>query len=67
VPATKVPLTLKLHKLMSPSQGIFGILQLPVKVAGVPLAAANQGEQTQAARSTLNTIRFGIVWMPCLL
>jgi hypothetical protein len=44
VPRTKVPLTLKLHKLMTPSQGIFNILQLPIKVAGVPLAAANQGK-----------------------
>lgn len=43
MPRTKVPLTLQLHKLMNPQRGIGGILQLPVRVAGLPLTAAASG------------------------
>lgn len=43
VPRTKVPLTLTLQKLMSPQRGLGGVLQLPVRVAGLPLNAAASG------------------------
>jgi hypothetical protein len=43
MPRTKVPLTLTLHKLMAPRAGIGGVLQLPVRVAGLPINAAARG------------------------
>jgi hypothetical protein len=43
MPRTKVPLSLTINKLMSPQRGIGGVLQLPIKVAGVPLNAARTG------------------------
>jgi hypothetical protein len=46
MPRTKVPLSLTCNKLMAPQQGIGGILQLPVRVAGLPLTAAAAGGDT---------------------
>lgn len=44
VPHTKVPLTLTVHKLMATDRGVGGMLQLPIRVAGLPLTAAAKGE-----------------------
>jgi hypothetical protein len=43
MPRTKVPVTLQLHKLMGPQQGIGGVLELPIRVAGLPITAASTG------------------------
>ncbi|KAF6259938.1 hypothetical protein COO60DRAFT_1700585 [Scenedesmus sp. NREL 46B-D3] len=43
MPRTRVPLSLTIHKLMAPQQGIGGILELPIRVAGLPITAAATG------------------------
>ncbi|KAF8058352.1 aidA [Scenedesmus sp. PABB004] len=44
MPRTPVPLALSLHKLMAPTQGGVGsVLELPVRVAGLPITAAAAG------------------------
>eukprot|EP00878_Enallax_costatus_P000530 GHUV01000625.1.p1 GENE.GHUV01000625.1~~GHUV01000625.1.p1 ORF type:complete len:924 (+),score=332.66 GHUV01000625.1:261-3032(+) len=43
MPRTKVPVTLQLNKLMGPQQGIGGLLQLPIQVAGLPITAGTTG------------------------
>lgn len=45
MPRTKVPVTLQLHKLMGPQQGIGGVLELPIRVAGLPITAASTGNK----------------------
>jgi len=44
VPRTKVPLTLTVHKLMATERGVGGMLQVPIRVAGLPRTAAAKGE-----------------------
>jgi hypothetical protein len=43
MPHTRVPLSINIHKLMAPQQGIGGILELPIRVAGLPITAAATG------------------------
>ncbi|WIA41914.1 hypothetical protein OEZ86_009229 [Tetradesmus obliquus] len=43
MPRTRVPLSLNINKLMAPQQGLGGILELPIRVAGLPLTAAATG------------------------
>jgi hypothetical protein len=43
MPCARVPLSINIHKLMAPQQGLGGILELPIRVAGLPITAAATG------------------------